>query len=1478
MSYPPGIQASIPQDQFGSAFWNGSNSVACSLELQYDNASGSDPMASVGVSFSRNQPITGGIRWPQSLDPGPIPLPSDADTVLSGNAALENALAKSYAPEAVILEPDDASLNNQAHDRFWVLGQQPQSGNPASLPIGDLGLDTYQWLKIPYDPALSESNQHLLFLVPYPEHLKDTAAPFTWTHRQAQSLTRVGSWATVQNLIYRYESNRFILVVFVPESALNRGGSAAIPTAAAGSEQVSASQFSAWLTQVDANHNRILNVSHQAGGRKAYSISFTDRLGRAQEVRALGSHSPSTDLNGQVLVSGTTTFDALGRPVKSAKAFYQAQSVANFPVTGTRAQTYAAANAFWSSDKTLPGESVPYVDVQPGDRTYSERLYEADPRGRVVAEVPLGQALGSDPALPDWSTLRYPRFHYFTVKAPNLTGLPTLYSLPSVKLNGTWVSGMFGTLAVDPEGSVIATFSGNDSEITLITVVNPSADLMESWGLTVVTDAGPESAAELKPDTVYLPANYATRLDQNNGDSANLVSFNVVDGYGRLQKSYPPRALQVTAGTAPTWSINQVTLEAGLATQYTYDRFQRIIQVTEPDAGTTLSKYNKVGWLRFAQDSKQRAANPNRWTEVVYDDLGRAIETRDITFSRALDEADWAYQTERVQSASRVDDPATPANEQIARTLVSNSQLAVSYDGYPTDTNPPWSGTEARWPSLATLQTSYDSVFGAGSATWGSGYGLQTETRTHTSAERLYYDDRGLILARVRLIQGLNEPHVSFWKYEGFDGKLTEYRDMFTGMQMGYAYDAWDRLVQVYDLRPITWRLKLEVAFQAKNAGGSSSQADQATTYLGPLVDPAAATVGGFTPSNTIAQQTAEYVHAPTGHVAKMIDAAGLVRRAQYDIRDLAMSGETLTSSQFSVFKQSFGYEQAASGYQTFNGNIGEMTETYGPITGSTFQNQRRFTYDLISQLLHSNVAWNTTGTNETVENSYEYDANGNRKKEWRVNVPSGANNQPNDQEWELSHAVPNGKNQLTQVDLAVDGTTRPRYYDAMQYDGIGNITSYATHKDGNSRNYTFTYGDARFPILPTAIAVIGYQPVRETFTYDHTGTRIKRELDSDYNPATPNEITYYIPYGTENLAELDAHGRVKRAYTFAGSERTGYKSRNRTAVYVKDHLGSTKMTLALYASTLQEALIQRAGDADPYGVSWREAYSASSDSEPHQYTGQEKEPDLDLYYYGARFYDPNIGRFLAVDPKREFNNAYSYVGNRPLFFVDANGEEAIAIMVNLEESLGTPLSIANFSAAYATSTAAIGAWGTKDYFPTFFKTPTDILRRLSWKGMMGETVVQGYLGGSIGVGLLWGNDFKGKYGIQGSVNLLYTAGSIDNFGGISIDLFNFDGTFIAKRIPALKFLNVTSVSVGITAQGASLLMNAKDLKEAYLILDEHLILGVGIGAGVNSKASVNISFQSLQSEVQIKILEDNGSLDKIKEFISGKLNIEASN
>jgi RHS repeat-associated protein len=59
-----------------------------------------------------------------------------------------------------------------------------------------------------------------------------------------------------------------------------------------------------------------------------------------------------------------------------------------------------------------------------------------------------------------------------------------------------------------------------------------------------------------------------------------------------------------------------------------------------------------------------------------------------------------------------------------------------------------------------------------------------------------------------------------------------------------------------------------------------------------------------------------------------------------------------------------------------------------------------------------------------------------------------------------------------------------------------------------------------------------------------------------------------------------------------------------------------------------------------------------------YAFTGREWDPETNLYYYRARYYDPKIGRFLSEDPEGFIDgpNMYTYVLNNPARYVDPWG------------------------------------------------------------------------------------------------------------------------------------------------------------------------------------------------------------------------------
>ena len=58
----------------------------------------------------------------------------------------------------------------------------------------------------------------------------------------------------------------------------------------------------------------------------------------------------------------------------------------------------------------------------------------------------------------------------------------------------------------------------------------------------------------------------------------------------------------------------------------------------------------------------------------------------------------------------------------------------------------------------------------------------------------------------------------------------------------------------------------------------------------------------------------------------------------------------------------------------------------------------------------------------------------------------------------------------------------------------------------------------------------------------------------------------------------------------------------------------------------------------------------------PALYTGKEWDAEAGLYYHNARWYDPELGRFISEDPIMDGPNWYAYCGNSPLMRTDPTG------------------------------------------------------------------------------------------------------------------------------------------------------------------------------------------------------------------------------
>ena len=200
-------------------------------------------------------------------------------------------------------------------------------------------------------------------------------------------------------------------------------------------------------------------------------------------------------------------------------------------------------------------------------------------------------------------------------------------------------------------------------------------------------------------------------------------------------------------------------------------------------------------------------------------------------------------------------------------------------------------------------------------------------------------------------------------------------------------------------------------------------------------------------------------------------------------------------------------------------------------------------------------------------------------------------------------------------------------------YDNNGNLIS----KTDASGTTTFVY-DAENRLAQVALP----NGLTVNYKYDPLGRRIQRTTSSGANQR-------YVYDGKDALADLNTDGSVATTY-LSGISIDDHLRQTSSATgvsyFLGDHLGTTAGLTDASGGIVE-------GDSyDSFGN------SSGSARTRYGYTGRERDPDTELLYYRARWYDPQVGRFVTEDPIGVDGglNLYAYTANNPVLWNDALG------------------------------------------------------------------------------------------------------------------------------------------------------------------------------------------------------------------------------
>ena len=678
--------------------------------------------------------------------------------------------------------------------------------------------------------------------------------------------------------------------------------------------------------------------------------------------------------------------------------------------------------------------------------------------------------------------------------------------------------------------------------------------------------------------------------------------------------------------------------------KYTYNTYGQVVKVTDPNGN--MIKYDYDPATGFLVKITKGYGNLNIATEMGYDSVGNVKTVKDPKGNIAR--FDYDAHNNLVKTTS-----PGPFNNAINYKYDANDNL-IQIDRETGDVANPLQTTYYTYNILDKLETVKDTLNNLTIFSYDAN-GNRSMVRDADSNSTTYeYDERNLLWIATDSAGSVTE-----YNYD-YDGNLEELTDA-NGNTADYVYDDYGRLTTInfadgtsesywYDNSGNLVRKSLRsggvLSYEYDNlnriAQKVTPEAEVDYTYDAGSRLLSAACSGGITSYTYDALNRVTAVSCPgdkdisyeydaNGNRAKLIypdssyityvydalnrltdikDAASqVVCRYAYDSLSRRVSTTLLNGTSATYSYDAINRLTELEGLSS-QGVIPGFAYTYDNIsnrkTMTTENGIHSYAYDDIYQLKSTDYPVGFA----FADTSFDYDKLGNRTT---VTGPSIGS---------VSYTS-NSVNQYTQVGSNV-----------YSYDLNGNATSIATN--------TYSYDSENRLITTTT-------PTHNaSYAYDPFGRRISKTVDG--------VTTKFLYDGDQIIAEYDGSDNMTAKYVYGAGidEPIRMEKGGQSYYYHADGLGSVT-TLTNSSGTAVESY-----SYDVFG----KPSVISTVGNRYMFTGREYDAETGLYYYRARYYSADIGRFLQTDPIGYLAglNLYRYCYNNPINLIDPLGLDVIIL------------------------------------------------------------------------------------------------------------------------------------------------------------------------------------------------------------------------